>query len=287
LGKETKIMQMRESVPITEIVDFDEELETFERMVADKDEKRLMFIRAPGGRGKTCLLRRVAEHCRVEGIPYCRIDFRWESYEAPCVTLAREVCVQLSISPRRLAETLLPLIAYHTEGEARIEIRGDVTDSQIITQVLTKASATIIEEALHQDHVKRRLRRAFTADLSTAEGLLVCFLDSFEDVSDEEEAWLLDALLHPVREGELEDVIVVTAGRRWPTIEDWEWEEDAHLIDGLPTMSIENIMMYAEKVGYRITEEEAHFCWRACRGGIPIHMGVVVKNLRAMGEVGR
>ena len=275
----------RRSVPIGEIVDFDEEIETFQRMVAGEDEKRLMFIRAPGGRGKTCLLRQMREHCRAEDIPYCRIDFHRESYDAPHLTLAREMCEQLSVSPRHLAEALLPLSAYGAKGEARAEIGGDVTDSQIITQVLIKVSTT--DEALRQDYIKQRLKRALAADLSTAEGLLICFLDSFEDVSDEEEVWLLDALLHPVREGELENVIVVTAGHRWPKIEDWEWEEDAHLIDGLPPMSIEYITIYAERVGYRITEEEAHFCWRACRGGIPIHMGVVVKNLRAMGEVGR
>jgi len=254
-------------------------------MVAGEDEKHLMFIRERGGRGKTCLSRLMRAYCRAENISTCWVDFRFESYDAPHLTLAREMCEQLNVLPRRLAEALLPLSAYSAKGEARADIGGDVTDSQIFTQVLTKVSTT--DEALRQDYVKQRLKRAFAADLSTAEGPLVCFLDSFEDVSDEEEVWLLDALLHPVREGELEDVIVVTAGRRWPKIEDWEWEEDAYLIDGLPTMDIEYIMIYAEKVGYRITEEEAHFCWRACRGGIPIHMGVVIKNLRAMAEVGR
>ena len=273
----------RRSVPIGEIVDFDEELETFQRMVAGEDEKRLMFIRELGGRGKTCLLRQMREHCREEDIPYCWIDFRWETYDAPHLTLAREMCEQLSVSPRHLAEALLPLRAYGVKGEARAEM-GDVTDSQVITQVLTQIAPT--DEALRQDYIKQRLKRAFAADLSSAQGLLVCFLDSFEDVRDEE-SWLLDALLHSVREGELKNVIVVTAGHRWPKIEDWEWEEDAHLIDGLPPMSIEYITIYAERVGYRITEEEAHFCWRACRGGIPIHMGVVIKNLRAMGEVRR
>jgi hypothetical protein len=277
--------QSRKSVPIGEIVDFDEELDTFQTMAAGEDEKRLMFIRERGGRGKTCLLRLMRAYCRAENIPISWVDFRFESYDAPYLTLARELCEQLNVSPRHLAEALLPLSAYAAKGEARAEIAGDVADSQIVTQVLTKVSTT--DEALRQDYVKQRLKRAFTADLSAAEGLLVCFLDSFEDVSDGEEVWLLDALLQPVREGELKDVIVITAGRRWPKIEDWEWEEDAHLIDGLPTMGIEYIMIYAEKVGYRITEEEAHFCWRACRGGIPIHMGVVIKNLRAMQGVRR
>jgi len=255
--------QTRRSVPVEEIVDFDEELETFQRMVAGEDEKRLMFVRELGGRGKTCLLRQMREHCREKDIPYSWIDFRWETYDAAHLTLAREMCEQVSVSPRNLAKALLPLSAYGAQGEARAEIGGDVADSQVITQVLARVSLT--DEALRKDHIKLRLKRAFAADLSTAEGLLVCFFDSFEDVRDEE-GWILNALLHPAREGELENVIVVTAGHRWPKIEDWEWEEDAHLIDGLPPMSIEYITIYAERVGYRITEEEAHFCWRACRG---------------------
>jgi hypothetical protein len=271
--------QSRKSVPIEEIVDFDGELKTFQRMVAGEDEKRLMFIRAPGGRGKTCILRQMRQHCRDEDIPFCWIDFRWETYDAPHLTLAREMCEQLSISPCQLAKALLPLSAYGAKGEAKAEM-GDVTDSQVITQVLTQIAPT--DEALRQDYVKQRLKRAFANDLLTAKRLLVCFLDSFEDVRDEE-SWLLDVLFHPVRERELKNVIVVTAGHRWPKIEDWEWEGCAHLLDTLSTMTVDHVKEYAGRIGYAISDEVAHLCWRACREGrIPLHMGIFVKNLKAV-----
>jgi hypothetical protein len=103
-------------------------------------------------------------------------------------------------------------------------------------------------------------------------------------VSDEEERWLLEALLCPVRENELRKVVVVTGGRRWPKIDDWEWEGCAHLLDALSSMTVDHVKEYARRVGYDISDEDTHLCWRACREGeIPLHMGIFVKNLKAMG----
>jgi hypothetical protein len=137
--------------------------------------------------------------------------------------------------------------------------------------------------------MKERLRRAFVTDLgdfAEKNGGIVCLIDTFEDISAEEEDWLLDTLLWPIARGELKSVIISTAGRRWPKIERWEWEKCAHLIDGLPTMNVEHIKIYAEKTDIKITDEQARFCWEASRGGNPLFMVMVVKNLRAVREGG-
>jgi len=188
--------------------------------------------------------------------------------------------------PRHLAEALLPFSASVTEVSAEVQ---EVSGSKIITaggnviecqQVVMTVSAA--DENLR--YLRERLKRAFVADLADLaadKGAVVCFLDHFEDVSDEEESWLLEALLCPVRENELRKVVVVTGGRRWPKIDDWEWEESIHLINGLPPLSVEHIKAYAKKIQVKISHEEAEFCWRLCRGGIPYFMGMVVKNLRA------
>ena len=281
-------MVFKKSVPVSEIVDFEPELELFRDMLADLSERCLMFIQAPGGRGKTCLLRLMRRHCKEQGIPCCWVNFRGESYDNPHLTLAREICDQLGLVPRHLAEALLPFSASVTEVSA--EVQG-VSGSKIITaggnviecqQVVMTVSAA--GEDLRQPYVRKRLKRAFVTDLAGLapdKGAVVCFLDHFEDVSDEEEIWLLEALLSPLRENELKRVIVVTGGRRWPKIDDWEWEDSTHLINGLPPMSVEHIKAYAKRVQVEISHEEAEFCWRACRGGIPYFMGMVVKNLRA------
>jgi hypothetical protein len=286
------VSRVAKSVPVSEIVDFEPQLKLFHGMLADPTERRLMFIQAPGGRGKTCLLRLMRRHCKEQGLPCCWADFRGESYDNPHLTLAREICDQLGLVPRHLAEALLPFSAPATEVSAEVQ---EVRDSKVITagrdviecqQVVMTVSAT--NENLRERYVKERLKRAFVAelaDLAADKGGVVCFLDHFEDVSDEEERWLLEALLYPVRENELRKVVVVTGGQRWPKIDDWEWEESTYLINGLPPMSVEHIKAYAKKIQVKISHEEAEFCWRLCRGGIPYFMGMVVKNLRAMMEV--
>jgi len=283
------VFQPTQSVSPEELVDFEEQLELFKGMLADPAEKRLMFVQASGMCGKTSLLRIMRLHCRDKGAAWCWIHFRGQSYDNPHFTLAHEMCDQLGLSPRHLAEALQPLSAYRPVGaEAATHIGGDVTDSRIITQILTGVSST--HEDLQQRYMKDRLKRAFASDLgglaAKQEGV-VCFFDSFEDISAEEEDWLLETLLWPVAKGELKGVTIVTAGRRRPKSERWEWEECAHLIDRLPPMSVEHIKIYAQKVRVEITDEQAEFCWQACRGGNPLFMGMVIKNLRAMAEVRR
>jgi hypothetical protein len=122
------------SVPVEEIVNFDEQIDLFKTMLADPTERRLMFIRAPGGRGKTCLLYLMRHHCEDQGVPSCRVDFRGESYDSPHLSLARQICQGLGLSPRHLAEGLWPL-SPHAVGARDVSVRveGDVTSSNIIT----------------------------------------------------------------------------------------------------------------------------------------------------------
>ncbi len=284
------VSQVAKSVPVGEIVDFEPELKLFRDMLADPSERCLMFIQAPGGRGKTCLLRLMRRHCEEQGVSCCWVDFRGEPYDNPHLTLAREICDQLGLVPRHLAEALLPFSPVVTEVSAEVQ---EVSGSKIITaggnviecqKVVMTVSAA--DENLRERHVRERLKRAFVADLADLaadKGAVVCFLDHFEDVSNEEESWLLEALLCPLREKELERVIVVTGGWRWPKIEDWEWEACAHLLDALSSMTIDHVKEYAGRIGYDISDLDAHQCWRACREGrIPLHMGAFVKNLKAV-----
>lgn len=289
--------QYKKSVPVEEIVNFDEQIDLFKRILADPTERRLMFIRAAGGRGKTCLLRLMRHHCEKQDIPSCWVDFRGEPYDNPHLSLARQICQELGLSPRHLAEALWPLSA-HAVGARDVSVRveGDVTSSTIITaggdvyqceQVVVNVSPT--NESLRQSYMRDRLKQAFGADLTelaAAKRRVVCFFDSLEDISGEEEGWLLEALLCPTAEGELKDVVVVTAGRRWPPeLEEWDWEYHAHLVPKLPLMDKQQVKEFASRVGYKITEAEVEFCWRACQGGKPLYMGMVVKNLRATMEV--
>lgn len=260
--------------PTEYLINFDDEQHLFKEMLDDSQEKRLMFIQAPGGRGKTSLLRLLVRHCKREEIPYCNLDSsRGQPYDNPHFTLALGIAGQLHLSPRHLAHALQDLSVYRPQGE--------LDDPYIVSQILLGVSTT--HPRLQDHHIKERLRDAFINDLGQLVRA-VCLFDSFERLTPAEEDWLSETLLEPVRRGELRGMTIVTAGRRWPKVNEWEWEQNAHFVDGLPKMKEEHIKTYAEKLNIKITDEEAKLCWRTS-AGIPLHMTLAVHNLRTLSEV--
>lgn len=263
--------------PTEYLINFDDERDRFKKMLDDSAKKRLMFIQAPGGRGKSSLLLMLGFHCEREGISYCTMDSKGQSYDNPHFTLARAMCTQLGLSPRHLAHALLPLSVYRSQG--------GIDDPYIVSQIL--AGVNIAHDGLRQPYIKERLRDAFIADLGQLvkqKGRVVCLFDSLERLSPEEEDWLLDTLLTPVKSRKLKGVMIVTAGHRWPKINKREWARNTYLVDGLSSMNAEHIKTYAEKLNIKITDEEAKY-YRKASAGIPLHVAMVVRNLRTQSEV--
>jgi hypothetical protein len=263
--------------PTEYVIDFDDQRDLFKRMLGDSSaKKRLMFIQAPGGRGKTSLLGIFGVHCERESIPYCSIDSGEQPYDNPHFTLALVICDQLGLSPRRLAQALQPFSTYSPQE--------GIDDPYTISQILAGVSVT--NDGLRPLHIKERLKNAFHADLAELvqqKGGVVCLFDSLERLSGEEEDWLIETLLTPIKKGKLKGVMVVTAGHRWPKGNRWDWQ-NTHLVDGLPSMNVEHIKTYAEKLNIKITDEEAEYC-RKFSAGIPLHMAMMVHNLRTRSEV--
>ena len=256
---------------LIDLIDFEDERNRFKSMLADSTEKHLMFIQAPGGRGKSSLLRVMGFHCAEESIPCCSIDFRGQPYDNPHFTLARVICNQLGLLPRHLAHALQDFSAYRPEGE--------IDDPYIVSQILAGVSVT--NDSLRLNHIRELLKYAFLADLDhlvEQKGRVVCLFDSFERLSKAEEDWLLDALLKPVAVGKLKGVTIVTAGHRWPNAPREQWERNTHLLHSLPLMKEEHIKLYAERLDIKISDEEARF-YRKATAGIPLHMAMVVHNL--------
>jgi hypothetical protein len=267
--------KLRQHDPTEFLIDFDDQRNLFKEML-DDPKKRLMFIQAPGGRGKSSLLLMLRSQCEHKNIPCSSIDSKEKPYDNPHFTLAREMCKQLGLLPRHLANALQPLSIYKSPGE--------IDDPYIISQIF--AGVKITQDGLSRP-MKERLRDAFIADLGQFvkdKGRVVCLFDSFERLSPGEEDWLLDTLLTPIKSGKLKDVMIVTAGHHWPKIDKRKWERKTHLIDGLPPMKAQHIKTYAEKLNIKITDEEANY-YRKASAGIPLHMVMVVRNLRTQSEV--
>ena len=249
------------------LVDFEDQRQLFGKMLEDPREKRLMFIQAPGGRGKTSLLRMLSLHCEGKDIPYCSIDSGDQPYDNAHFTLSLAICNQLGVSPRHLADVLQPLTV-------------DGTRRKTVSQILAGVSVT--HPSLRERHIRDLLKNAFLADLRQLvkqKGRLVCFFDSFESISAEEEDWLLDTLLWQVATGVLKGVTIVTAGDRWPRINEWEWKNHTYLVNGLPKMKPEHIKLYAEKLNIKMTDDEANFAWKFSASGTPLHVALMVRNL--------
>ena len=254
-----------------DLIDFEDQQQLFKAMLDNRPVKRLMFVQAPDGRGKTSLLRILSFHSEHGGVPYCSIDNGKQPYDSPYLTLPLAICDQLDLSPRHLARALQPLSTFSPPG--------DVDNPEVVSQIVAGVSLT--HEGLRPRHMKERLREAFIADLGDLveeKGRAVCLFDCFEQISVDEEDWLFDTLLWPVAKDKLKGVMIVTAGCRWPKIKHWEWEQSTHLLDGLPLMKVEHIKIYAAKVNIKITDDEAIMCWKFSGGGIPLFVTLIVRN---------
>ena len=254
------------------LVDFEDQRKLFKGMLAEWPAKRLMFIRAPGGRGKSSLLQMLGFHCEQECIPCCSIDFSGRPFDSPHFTLALVICDQVGISPIHLAQALQFLSVNRPQGQ--------LNDPYVVSQILAGVNES--HDGLRQRYVTERLKNAFFADVGDSvkqKGRVVCLFDNFDRLSTEVEDWLLESVLRPVVTGKLQHVIVVTAGERWPKIDEaeWEWKQNSHFLDGLPKLSAEHVKIYAERANIKITDEEAVRFWTDS-GGIPLNMVMAVHS---------
>ncbi len=290
------MLPTKKSVPVEEIVDLEEEMALFQQMLDGTSEKRIMFIgEGRGGRGKTCLLRLMRRDCKEQVIPCAYIDFDGAPYDQPHFSLAREICLGLGLRPQHFlgvleAHNLLGGVGVgiSVEGRARDLRVGRVAGGHIIERSLIAINLTVGPEVLRQRWVQDQMNRAFLNDLRellTEKGKAVCLFDSIEKVSDEEERWLIQILLCAVREGQLPGLTVVTAGRRYPYLEDhWEWEDIAFFRSQIESFTEGHVKEYAERVGMAISDDKAREYWLMCKCGVPVLMGPIIRNLARSGE---
>jgi hypothetical protein len=281
-------------VPVEEIVDFEEEMALFQKMLDGTSGKRIMFIgEGRGGRGKTWLLHLMRHRCEGEGIPCVYINFEGESYDQPHFSLAREICLGLGLKPQPFpgvleAHNLLGGggTGISFEGRAR-DLRVDkAAGGHIIERSQIAINLTVSAELLRQRWVRDQMNRVFLDDLSellAEKGKAVCLFDSLEQADDQEELWLIRILLGAVREVQLPGLIVITAGRRYPDLEaDWEWGDIALYRPEISLFTEKHVKEYAERKGMAISDEKAREYWLMCKGGVPILMGMVIKMARVV-----
>jgi hypothetical protein len=275
------LMTTNEPSPVSEIVNFDKMLNKFKKMISGANSKRIMIIVARDGHGKTSLLRKMHYHCQSQEVPSCLIDLS-QIYNFPHLELAREICEGLQLSMTALTEAFSPLSAPVGKSgikmEASTEIGGNVINSTIETKNILQI--VLNNEALQGEDIKRRLSRSFASDISSGKKMMVCLFDTFDNGTRVVTDWLIDALLRPIREGGLNNLIVIIAGSAWPQkINDVEWETHAEFIDRMPLMSRKHLLEFAGRIGCELSQKELETCWLGCGRGKPQLMNMFIKTL--------
>ena len=271
----------REPIPVDEIVDFDDIINEFKLMLSGQNRKKIMFIVARDGRGKTSLLRKIHRYCQSKELSSCLIDLS-ETYDFPHLELAKDIYSRLGLPMTSFEETLSPMSAPLPESagkmEASTEIHGNVIGSTVETKNIVKI--VLSNENLQSEDIKRRLTRKVPEDISSTDKTMVCLFDTFDEGTRAVEDWLLKALLRPIRDGGLSNAFVIVAGSAWPKkINDMQWANHAEFKEGLPMMSKAHLSEFAKIIGCDLSENELDTCWLACGKGRPLEMNMIVKNI--------
>ena len=266
--------------------------------------KRIIAITAAPGMGKSWLLREFARECEERRVPHALVDFGdGQAYDA--LLLARALRDQLAAPEfNRLTETINEIttprlqvssapsgpatgIVIDGSPDASVNVSGTVagrdvitvkdnflvfqTDNALVRQVLEDRITVAFGEALGQLSARTRVAFLFDTYERTATGLSPW-------TPGVAERWIARALLEPIRDGKIKNVVVVLAGTTLPPF-DAEWAAVVGTL-GLPGFQREDVAEYlrTNRGLADLSEEQISALYTAVQGN-PTLLGVIGDNL--------
>ncbi|MEW5959106.1 MAG: ATP-binding protein [Chloroflexota bacterium] len=218
--------------------DREDELNLFDRLLSGQAEDRILLIKAPGGRGKSTLLRAFVRCCA--GRPHIPLDLKGQTVSLH--EIFYEMCDTLGWgqfeSFARAAGNLAP----------QVKIERNILVGRPTIQVIQGALAAETPE----QRAERRaaLTQAFFDDLRRLPRPPVLIFDTFEAASPELADWFGQSFLpHAYRSPGL---VVVIAGRQVPP-ETIAWSGYRH--DLPPIADPRPWLSYCEREGLAMHEE--------------------------------
>lgn len=211
-------------------VDREKQYQGFIKMLAHETTKSLMLIEAPAEMGKTWLIQRMRHHCGENDIPTLQIDFR-DRRAHDYLSLVRSARDQIGgESFNSLTQTINNFTGVNitltnaSSGSGQVNVAGTTVNAQEVAgRDIIKDNQFYIQT--DSDMARRaaeiQINDSFFAclkEVAKTKTAIVFLLDSYEDVTAEAENWLTDHLLLKLREGQLEKVVVVIAGRKVPQL---------------------------------------------------------------------
>jgi hypothetical protein len=275
----------------------------FRRMLEGRTRRRIMVITAGAGMGKSWQLQTFAYEASSRGLPLVQIDFAdGQAYDT--LTLVRRC--RDAFGPEHFnklteaineATTARVALSTAEAAPANVDISIGSENSLTNSAVSVAEVGTIIKDnsfviqtdnPLVRQAIEDRVNSAFFACLKelSEKTRLVFLFDTYERNSLEAERWLPSAadrwivgqVLARMRDGKLDNTIVVIAGRRTPDF-GIEWNEVLGRID-LEPLECSHVTEYLrERRGLMvITDAEAARLCQAVAGN-PQVLGLIGDNL--------
>jgi hypothetical protein len=300
---------------LQDFVDREEELKIFLQMLSAERQERVLDICAGGGTGKSYLLRRMRQECRVQDVPCALAEFA-SAWQPDPPKLMRELAERLGVAHfstfRRQQEhsrsalasggetaSLQKQLQIHRRNLAELKkqrAQHGITVPVHIIQGIEHEQAEIakLEGQLgmaegwlagEQEQLLRALSRAFCDDLLAlaADRPAVLLLDGYEHTPGETADWIQGWLLQKSVCEQATRLIVVLAGQpagARPCFEPWgTWWRVVVRCERLSSLQYEHVRVYyCEICGLPL--EEAHLrAYHAVVQDDPYLMAQIAANL--------
>ncbi len=213
-------------------VNRDKQRRGFMMMLEKKTPKQIMIVKAPAEMGKTWLIQRLYHECRSRNLPVALMDF---SQRQPWdyLTLVRQARDQLgSANFNYLTQVINEVTSLRVENVA---VNVAIADSQLVNspinvsevKLTTDNFATIQTDSdLVRRNMEIRINDAFFVCLQSLVqlGQVVFLFDTADLAPASALDWIVNNLLWRLRNDELDNVLLIIAGREVPEL-DQSWND--------------------------------------------------------------
>ena len=277
----------------------------FSRMLEGQTRRRIMFITAGAGLGKSWLLRLFAIEATNRKLPLAQIDFAdGQAYDALALVLrCRDAfgAEHFTALDQTIDDATTARVALTTSGAAasapvNVSIGDENTLSGSTISVSDVGNTVIRDTSFYiqadnpilRQAIENRINGAFFESLGalSAQTRVVFLFDSYERNSLESERWSPNAadrwvggqVLGRIRDGRLPNAVAVLAGRRAPEF-GVEWNEalGSVLLDLLECSHVTEYLRERRGLAH-ISDEQAQVLCQAVAGN-PQVMGLIGDNL--------
>lgn len=212
-------------------VNREKQFQGFQKLVARETPKTVMLIEDQPEMGKTWVIQKMRHHCSKDTVPAMFVDFRDRRPHdyLSLVRLARdqigpEFFNELTATINRFTSVNITFnntaaagVSVAAQGEGTVRVQGDIAGGDLIkdNQFYIQGESEVARRA-----AEIQINDVFFACLTNvlAQTSVVFLFDSYEDVTVEAERWLRDYLLLKVGEGQLDNAIIIIAGRKTPDL---------------------------------------------------------------------